>query len=111
MLNRICFRRFRADRFERLHKRTIRVGLTVWSVITYHDPGLLIICDGCLNSLEYIDLLEERLPTALKRFRNNQLNDIICQQDNARAHLSKVTANFFKKNNIKQLKCPPSEQP
>ena len=66
----------------------------------------LIVFDGHLNSLKYIDLLEEHLPTALKRFPNNQLNDIFYQHDNARLHVSKMTQGFFKKNNIKQLKWP-----
>ena len=60
----------------------------------------LITFDGCLKSVKYIDLLEEHLPTALKRFSNNQLNNIIRQQDNARPHVSKVTEDFVKKNNI-----------
>ena len=67
---------------------------------------LLIVFDGRLNSLKYIDLLEEHLPTALKRFPNNQLNDIFYQHDNARPHVSKMTQGFFKKNNIKQIKWP-----
>ena len=71
-----------------------------------HGRGPLIIFDGCLNSVKYIDLLEEHLPTVLKRFPNNQLNDIIYQQDNTRAHLSKMTQELSKKNNIKQFKCP-----
>ena len=107
--NRILFRRFRTDRtrFERSQKRTHRGGgLGVWSFITCHGPGPLIVFDGRLNFLNYIDLLEEHLPTALKRFPNNQLNDIFYQHDNARPHVSKMTQGFFKKNNIKQLKCP-----
>ena len=107
--NRIYSRRFRTDRtrFERSQKRTHRGGdLSVWAFITCHGPGSLIVFDGRLNSLKYIDLLEEHLPTALKRFPNNQLNDIFYQHDNARSHLSKMTQAFFKKNNIKQLKWP-----
>ena len=103
--NRIYFRRFRTDRTrsEQSRKRTHRGGdLSVWSFITCHGPGLVIIFEGCLNYFEDIDLLEEHLPTALKWFPNNQLNDIIYQQDNTRAHLSKMTQDFFKKNNIKQ---------
>ena len=103
--NRICFRRFYTDRFERLQKRTHRGGLSVWSFIMCHGPGALITFDGCLNSLKYIDLLEEHLPTALEEFPNIQLNHIIYQQDNAQSHLSKVTQDSFKKNNIKQLTC------
>ena len=70
------------------------------------DPRPLIVFDGHLNSLKYIDLLEEHLPTALKRFPNNQLNESFYQHDNARPHLSKMTQDSFKKNNIKQLKWP-----
>ena len=105
--NQIYFRRFRIDRArsEPSQKRTHGGGgFSVWSFTTYHGPGPLIIFHGCLNSLKYIDLLEEYLPTVLKRFPNNQLNDIIYQQDNARPHHSKVTQDFSKKNNIKQLK-------
>ena len=91
--NRIYFRQFRTDRihFERSRKRTHREGdPNVWSFIRCHDPGPRIIFDGCLNFLKYIDLLEEHLPTTVKRFPNNQLTDIIYQQDNAQAHVSKM---------------------
>ena len=71
-----------------------------------HGPGPLIVFDGRLNSLKYIDLLEEHLPTALKRFPNNQLNDIFYQHDNARPHVSNMAQSFFKKNNTEQLKWP-----
>ena len=60
--------------------------------LVIYGPGSLIILDICLNSFKYIDLLEERLPSALKRFSSNQLND---QEDNARVHLSKMTQDFF----------------
>ena len=104
--NRIYFRTDRT-RFEWSQKRTDRRrGLGVWSFITCHGPGPLIIFDRRLNSLKYIDLLEEHLPTSLKRFPNNQSNDIFYQHDNARPHLSRMTQGFFKKNNIKQLKWP-----
>ena len=107
--NRIDFRRFCTDRtrFERSQKRTHQGGsLDIWSFITCHSLGPLIVLNERLNSLKYIDLLEEHLPTALKRFSNNQLNDIFYQQDNAQPHVSKMTQDFPRKNNIKQLKCP-----
>ena len=99
------FRRFCTDRtrIERAQKRTDREGgLSVWSFIMYHGPGFLSVFDGRLSSLKYIDLLEEPLPTALKRFPNNQLNDIIYQQDNVRPHLSKMTQDFVKEKQLKQ---------
>ena len=107
--NRIYFRRFHTDRtpFEWSQKRTHRGGdLRVWSFIMCHGPSSLIIFDGSSNSLKCIDLLEEHLPTALKRSPNNQLNDIICQRNNAQLHVSKMTQDFFKKNNIKQFMWP-----
>ena len=69
--NRIYFRCFRTDRtrFERSQKRTDQEGdVSVWTFITCHDSGARIIFDRYLNSLKYVDLLEEYLPTALKRF-------------------------------------------
>ena len=107
--NRIYFRRFRTDQThsEQSQKRTHGGGgLSVWSFIKCHDSDPLIVFDGHLNSLKYIDLLEEHSPIALKRVPNNQLNDIFYQHDNARPHLSKTTQGFFKKNDIKQLKWP-----
>ena len=108
--NRRYLRRLRTDRthFERLNKRTHRGGgLSIWSFIMCDGSGPLIVLDGCLNSFKYIDLLEEHLSTALKRFPKNQLNDIMYrryQQDNARPHLSKMTLDFFKKKHVKQFK-------
>ena len=58
----MCFRHFRIrrTRFEQSQERTDREGgLNVWSFIMCDGRGPGIIFDGCINSLKYIDLIEE----------------------------------------------------
>ena len=68
--NRIYIRRFRHDstRFERSQQRVHRGGgIGVWSYITCHGLGPLVIYDGLLNSSICIDLLEKYLPTLFQK--------------------------------------------
>ena len=65
--NRIYIHRFRNDpsRFQRSQRRVHKGGgIGVWSYITCHGLGPLVVYDGRLNSIKYIDILETNLPTA-----------------------------------------------
>ena len=92
--NQIYIRRFRNDlsRFQRkVHKGG---GIGVWSYITYHGLGPLLVYDMRLNSIKYIDILETNLPKAFQKFPSHQVQQILYQQDSC---LSNDTRIFQKK--------------
>ncbi|CAF4817896.1 unnamed protein product, partial [Rotaria sp. Silwood2] len=67
--NRIYIRRFRHDstRFYRSPQRVHKGGgIGVWSYITCHGLGPLVIYDGRLNSIEYINILDDHLGSISK---------------------------------------------
>ena len=95
--NRIYIRHFRHDptQFERSQQHVHRGGsIGVWSYITYHGLGPLVIYDGRLNSsiYIYIDLLEKYLSTIFEKFHK-----ILYQQGNAGPHVSCMTQEYLKK--------------
>ena len=98
--NRIYTRRFRHDptRFERSQQRVHRRGgIGLWSYVTCHGLGSLVIYDRCLNSSIYIDLIEKYLPTIFQKFSLEQSHKILYQQDNAGPHASYMTQEYLKK--------------
>ncbi|CAF1559073.1 unnamed protein product [Adineta ricciae] len=78
----------------------------VWSYITCHGLGPLIIYDGRLNSLQYINILDDHLSTAFQKFPSTQLQKILYQQDNAGPHRSAMTQNYLQENRISLLQWP-----
>ena len=74
----------------------------LWSYITCHGLGPLVIYDGRLNSSIYIDLLEKYLPAIFQKFSLEQSHKILYQQDNADLHVSYMTQEYLKKKGIQQ---------
>ena len=66
----------------------------------------MVIFDGRLNSIKYIDILETYLPTAFQRYPPVQLPKILYQHDNARPHVSTMTKSYLKRKRIKQIIWP-----
>ncbi|CAF4713909.1 unnamed protein product [Rotaria sp. Silwood2] len=107
--NRIYIRRFRTDstRFERYQKRVHKGGgIGLWSYLTCHGLGPLVIYDGPLNSVKYIDILEHHLSAALQKFPSQQSQKILYQQDNARPHVSAQTQEYLKEQRVKLIPWP-----
>ena len=48
-------------------------------------------------STQYIDILDQHLPTAYEKFLPQSSRKILLQQDNARPHVSIKTRKYFKK--------------
>ena len=105
--NRIYIHRFRngRTRFEQSQKRVHKNRDTgIWSYITRHALRPLVIFDGSLNSIKYINILENYLPTAFQKYSPAQLPKIFYQDGNAaRPHVSTMTKNCLKRKRIKAL--------
>ena len=68
--------------------------MRVWSYLTCHALRPLVIFDGHLNSIKYIDILETYLPTEFQKYSPAQLPKIFYQAGNARQHVSTMTKNY-----------------
>lgn len=62
--NWICIHRFCRSQ-QRVHKGGV---IGVWSFITCHGLGPLVIYDGRLNWIEYINILDDHLSAAFQKF-------------------------------------------
>lgn len=78
-------------------------AVMVWGAISSLGPLALKIGTGTINSVNYIDIIQNTLvqPANLKFPHGWQL-----QQDNAPAHVSHQTMNYFEENNINYLDWP-----
>ena len=74
--------------------------------MTCDGLGPLVVYDGRLNSIKYIDILETNLPTTFQKFPSHQVQQILYQQDNAGPHVSAMTQEYFKRKGLKQLSWP-----
>lgn len=90
------------------HRKAKRVNsrspaVMVWGAISSLGPLALKIGTGTINSVNYIDIIQNTLlPAANLKFPNGRL----FQQDNAPAHTSLQTRNFLQENNIQYIDWP-----
>lgn len=82
-------------------------SIMIWGAITYKGVGAIIRTNKRINSGEYIRVLGTGLFETLDM---NEINaeECIFMQDNAPAHKSSMTINWFKTQNIRLLDWPPS---
>lgn len=88
-----------------IYRPTIQAGggsVMVWGAV--YSTGVLDLqrVQGSLNSTKYIQLLDKNLLPHLQQHPTQHF-----QQDNATAHSSKLTKDWFQANNIEVLKWPP----
>ena len=75
----------------------------VWGGIGWRGSTCLKVAEGTVNSEVYQEILSECL---IETANIHYPDGYILQQDNATAHTSKSTREFFKTHNIKVLKWP-----
>ena len=103
--NRIYIRRFFNDRtrFEGSQKRVHKGGgIGVWLYIIWYELGPWVIFNGRLNSIKYIDILEDHLSTALEKLPSEKLSKILYQHDNTPPHVSAMTKEYLNKKILHQ---------
>lgn len=114
--SRFCFNR--ADGRERVWRRTgeryaacsVRQAdrwgggsIMVWAGITWHFKTPLVVIDGSLTARRYID---EVLEPHVLPFLRQHPNVTLFQQDNARPHSARLTADYLHQNNVNVLPWP-----
>ncbi len=85
---------------------TVKFGggnVMVWGCFSGKGMVNLIFIEGSVDSKKYIKILSENLPASS---RSMNLNEYLFQQDNAPAHVSKLTKQYFNANSIKIMDWP-----
>ena len=77
-------------------------ALVVWSGISYGHRTPLVFIDGPLTAQRYIDVILRPVVVPYVRQHN-----VTFQQDNARAHVAKLSMAFLQQNNVNVMHWPP----
>ncbi|KAJ6650176.1 Transposable element Tcb1 transposase [Pseudolycoriella hygida] len=75
-------------------QRSGRICAGVWGWIGLHGPGELSMISGRLNSVGYVELLQENLTPTINICYGG-LKNIVFMQDNCSIHTSRVTQRWF----------------
>ena len=76
-------------------------GLMVWAGIAYGHRTPMVFIDGRLTAHRYVDLILRPLVVPFIRQKN-----VTFQQDNARAHVARLSIAFLQQNNLDVLRWP-----
>ena len=77
-------------------------GLMVWAGIAYGHRTPMVFIDGRLTAQRYVDLILRAIVVPFIRQHN-----VTFQQDNARAHVARLSIAFLQQNNVDVLRWPP----
>jgi hypothetical protein len=100
-------RRLRGERrnfafsIERPVART--VGVMLWGAICFGSRSRLVIIQGNLTAIRYVQ--EVLRPVVVPYFR--RVNNVLFQQDNARSHIANVSIDFLDDSQVDLLPWPP----
>lgn len=79
----------------------------VWGCMAANGVGEMFVCEGRMNSRQYINVLECCLQPSFRRiFGDGDYDEVIFQQDNALCHTSRTTRQWMEENNIRLLDWP-----
>ena len=82
--------------------RFVGVGLIAWAGIAYEHRTPMVFIDGRLTAKRYVDLILR--PVVVPFIRQD---NVTFQQDNARAHVARLSIAFLQQNNVDVLRWPP----
>jgi hypothetical protein len=97
---------------DRNMKQTVKHGggnVMVWGCITPNGTGRLHQVEGCMNAIQYCNILSESLLGTLTNYSTTTLS-ILYQQDNNLKHTSWRAQMWFKDHNI-ELASHPAQSP
>ena len=79
-------------------------AIMVWGCLTYHGVGTLAMINGNMNSVKYIETLDNNLWKAVAKHLRN--TPYLLQDDNAPYHRSRVDEEWKRQNQLTQLIWP-----
>ena len=76
----------------------------IWGCINKQGTGMSSLYDGRLNSLRYIDILDDNLQASRDLFSLG--DELIYQQDNAPCHTAGIVTDYFVQNQVEIMPWP-----
>jgi len=76
----------------------------LWGCVSYNGVGNLVLIDGVMNGLKYVQILQENLCMSAEKMDLG--SDFVFQQDSDPKHKSKIATEFFAENDTKVLDWP-----
>ncbi|KAJ6646540.1 Transposable element Tcb2 transposase [Pseudolycoriella hygida] len=98
------------ERYTQPTQRSGRICAGVWGWISKHGPGELSMISGRLNSVGYVELLQENLLPTIN-ISYGGLQNIVFMQDNCSIHTSRYTQGWFAGHPELELIDAPSNSP
>ena len=83
------------------------ISVMFWGCFTQSGTGPLVAIEGSMDSLKYIEVLEEHLIPAYESIRDDSESSMVFMQDNAPCHKSNIVKRFLAEKNIETLDWPP----
>lgn len=82
-------------------------SIMIWGCMTAQGVGEIHLCDGRMNGVRYINMLEEVLEASIVRFFDINSENYYFQQDNAPCHKAQAVIRWFDENRVNLLDWPP----
>lgn len=85
-------------------------SIMIWGCMTSQGVGEVYVCEGRMNNVKYINMLEEVLEPSVVKFYDTVEEDFFFQQDNAPCHKARQVIAWFADNGVQLLDWPPQSQ-
>lgn len=82
------------------------LSVMVWGCVGPNGVGRLVVCEQCLDSNYYIEILKKNLKASVEMIHGHPSHPFIFQQDNAPCHSSQKTIKYLHDENILLLPWP-----
>ena len=82
------------------------LSVMVWGCVGPNGAGRLVVCEQCLDSNYYIEILKKNLKASVEMIHGHPSHPFIFQQDNAPCHSSQKTIKYLHDENILLLPWP-----
>lgn len=89
---------------------TVKFGggsVMIWGSMTSQGVGEMYVCEGRMNAVKYIDMLEQVLEPSVVKFYDTIDGEYYFQQDNAPCHTAQKVVKWFAENRVRLLDWPP----
>ena len=88
------------------HAPASRNGIMFWGCIGYHGVGSLVEVEQTLNSVRYVEVLEDNLHESIENIFGDAQQNFVFQQDNAPCHSSRYTQDWLHRQNFQNMQWP-----
>ena len=82
------------------------ICVLVWGILGYYGVGELVVLQGNVNAVSYIEVLSDNLMLSGNNIFGDNQHPFIFQQDNATPHTAHATQRWLDDNDIRVIQWP-----